>query len=93
MDIHAAIALIAIASFATGALQPLLFARLASIICRRRGPAGPNTLETMIALIISLGACSAALVFLASLGRAPGFAIALPFMLGLGAARLVRRDR
>jgi hypothetical protein len=46
----------------------------------------------MGAMVISLGTCSAALVFLASLGRAPAFAIAIPFLLGVGAARMIRRE-
>lgn len=92
MEIHAVVALIAVASFAAGAVQPMLSAWLVSVICRRRGHARPNTLAAIGAMAISLGVCSTALVLLASLGRAPGFAIAIPFMLGIGAARLARRE-
>lgn len=92
MEIHATVALIAVASFAAGAVQPMLSASLVRVICRRRGDTKPNTLAAIGATAISLGACSAALIFLASLSHAPGFAIAIPFMLGVGAARLVRRE-
>jgi hypothetical protein len=92
VEIHAVVALIAVASFAAGAVQPTLSAWLVSVICRRRGHARPNMLAALGAMAISLGVCSTALVFLSSLDRAPGFAIAIPFLLGIGATRLVRRE-
>lgn len=49
-------------------------------------------LAVLGAMVLSLGACSAALVGLASLERVPGFAISIPFVVGLGAARLARRE-
>ena len=90
MEIHAVVTLIAVASFVAGAVQPLLSTLLVSIICRSRGHAIPNTLAVIGAMVISIGTCSAALVFLASLDRAPAFAIAIPFLLGVGAVRLIR---
>lgn len=92
MEIHTAITLIAVASFSAGAVQPLMFTWLVSVICRSRGRARPNTLAVIGAMVISLGTCSAVLVFLASLGHAPAFAIAIPFLLGVGAARIIRRE-
>lgn len=92
MEVHAAAALIAVASFASGALQPLLFAWLVNVICRSRGRSKPNMLAFVVAMVFSLGTCSSALVFLAALDRAPAFAIAIAFVLGVGAARLFRRE-
>lgn len=92
METHTTVALIGVASFAVGAVQPLLFAWLVAVLRRSNGVAKPNTFTVVLALSLSLGACSAVLVYLASLGRAPGFAIAIPFVLGIDAARLVRRE-
>ena len=92
MGVDVAAALIALAAFAAGAAQPLLSAWLLRAICRWRGHRGPDMLAVLGAMLLSLGACSAALVGLALLERAPGFAISIPFVLGLGAARLARRE-
>ena len=85
---------VGLVAFAIGCTTPISFAAAVAGIRRVQGrtstPAGIGT--AVAALVASLGASSVALVYLSSLQQTAAPVIVLPFMLGIGLVRWLRKE-
>ena len=85
---------IGLLAFAIGCVTPISFAATVAGVRRVQGrtstSAGIGT--AVAALVVSLGASSIALGYLSSLQQAAAPVIVLPFMLGIGLVRWLRKE-